>query len=364
MSELQIALIGFGVVLVVAVWAYNQWQDRKHRRRAEAMLPAGDAGAPDVLMADREETSAAVLREPTFSEPPASLVESATAAKAAPAVPLPAEWADGRVDCLLRVEFVDAVPAAALWAAHAEWSRLLDKPVQWFGLDARSGRWRALLPNDVGSVSQFAAALQLVDRAGAVGLASLTTFLDGLRGIAQQHAGLVEMPEAETVLARANELDAFCAGVDLQLALHVVPRQGSLNEMLGAKLGPVLEACGLRIKGERHVAVDATGAEVFALACRARNAFSPAQLPTAALTDLIFSLDVPRVADGSAGFERMLECAGRCAEALGGQLVDAQGKPLPEVTRTAIRARIETIQATMAEAGIPAGGVRALRLFA
>jgi len=362
MSELQIALIGFGVVLVVAVWAYNRWQDRKHRRRAEAMLPSGAAGGPDVLMADREEPPVAVLREPTFSEPPAASLESA--GEAAPAPPLPAEWADGRVDCLLRVEFVDAVPAAALWAAHAEWSRPLDKPVQWFGLDARSGRWRALLPNDVGSVSQFAAAMQLVDRAGAIGLASLTTFLDGMRGIAQRHAGLVEVPEAEVVLGRANELDAFCAGVDLQLALHVVPRQGSLSEMLGAKLGPVLEACGLRIAGERHVAVDATGTEVFALACRARKAFSPAQLGTAALTDLIFSLDVPRVADGAVGFERMLECAGRCAEALGGQLVDAQGKPLPAATRTAIRARIETIQAAMAAAGIPAGGARALRLFA
>jgi len=361
MSELQIALIGFGALLVAGVWGYNLWQEKQHRRRAEAMLPARDTSGSDVLMADREEPPA-VPREPTFVEAPVAAPPEES--EPAPAAPPPAEWADGRADCLLRVEFVDAVPVAELWAAHAEWSGRLDKPVQWLGLDARSGRWRALLPQDPGSVGQFAAALQLVDRAGVVGEATLAEFLGGMHRLAQRFAGLVELPDPAAVLARANELDAFCAGVDLQLALHVVPRQGSLNEMLGAKLKPVLEAGGLRAEGERYVAVDADGAEVFALACRAKADFSPARLDAAALTDLIFNLDVPRVANGMAGFERMITCARQCAEALGGQLVDAQGKPLAEATIDAIRARIDALQGQMAAAGIPAGGVRALRLFA
>jgi hypothetical protein len=370
MSELQIALIGFGVLLVAGVWGYNLWQEKQHRRRAEAMLPSGK---PDVLLADRAEPPperveraepgiaepAAVPPEPTFGK-----TRDGVETEPVAVVPPPAEWADGRADCLLRVEFVDAVPVAGLWAAHAEWSGRLDKPVQWLGLDAKSGRWRALLPQDAGNVSQFAAALQLVDRAGAIGEATLTEFLGGMHLLAQRFAGLVELPEPAAVLARAHELDAFCAGVDLQLALHVVPRQGSLNEMLGAKLKPVLEACGLRAEGERYVAVDAAGAETYSLACRAKNEFSPSRLDAAALTDLVFSLDVPRVAAGAAGFDRMLACARQCAEALGGQLVDAHGKPLAEATLEAIRARIDALQAQMAAMAIPAGGVRALRLFA
>lgn len=367
MNELQIALIGFGALLVGGVWGYNLWQERKHRRHAETMVPT--AGSPDVLMAGREaapearaepvmDEPFAVPREPTFATSPPE------AAEPAPAAPLPAEWADGRADCLLRVEFVDAVPAAELWAEQSAWAGRIDKPVQWLGLDAKSGRWRALLPQDQGAVTQLAVALQLVDRAGVVGEATLAEFLGGVHRLAQRFAGLVELPETAAVLARANELDAFCAGVDLQLALHVVPRQGSLNEMLGAKLGPVIEAGGLRLEGERHVAVDAAGAEVFSLVCRAATAFSPARLDAAALTDLLFSLDVPRVAAGAAGFERMIACARQCAEALGGQLVDGHGKPLADATIDAIRARIDELQARMAAMDIPAGGVRALRLFA
>lgn len=374
MSELQIALIGFGALLVAGVWGYNLWQERKHRRRAEAMLPA-DRAAPDVLMAGREEAPTeraepvidapgAVPREPTFDAVPVAPPEPEAASEPAPVAPLPAEWADGRADCLLRVEFVDAVPGAELWAEQSAWADRIDKPVQWLGLDARSGRWRALLPQDQGAVTQLAAALQLVDRAGVVGEATLAEFLGGVHRLAQRFAGLVELPETAAALARANELDAFCAGVDLQLALHVVPRQGSLNEMLGAKLRPVIEAGGLRLEGERYVAVDAAGAEVFSLVCRAATAFSPARLDAAALTDLLFSLDVPRVAAGAAGFERMIACARQCAEALGGQLVDGHGKPLADATIDAIRARIDELQAKMAAMDIPAGGVRALRLFA
>jgi len=33
-SELQMALIGLGVLLVVAVWGYNIWQEKRQRRMA------------------------------------------------------------------------------------------------------------------------------------------------------------------------------------------------------------------------------------------------------------------------------------------------------------------------------------------
>ncbi|MDI6746757.1 MAG: cell division protein ZipA C-terminal FtsZ-binding domain-containing protein, partial [Rhodocyclaceae bacterium] len=275
-----------------------------------------------------------------------------------------AEWADASVDCLLRVEFVDAVPVANLWAEHAAWSQLIDKPVQWFGFDERSERWRTLLPQDPGAVAQVAAALQLVDRKGPVSELTLAAFFDGIRRLAQRFSGLVEFPEDAPVLAAARELDGFCAAVDLQLALHVLPRQGSLNELSGARLKPVIEACGLKPAGERFVAMDANGTEIFALTCQTATGFATVDVAAQSLTDLTLSLDVPRVVDGPAAFDRMIDFARQSASAVGGQLADANRNPLSDATTSALRLRISELQAQMAQNGIPAGEVRALRLFA
>ena len=399
MSELQIAMIGFGALLVGAVFAYNYWQDRKYRRLAEKVLPTQRKASNDVLMAGRksleEETRAVRAAQadrsgPGFMEPhignsDQSPQEPSLNPTAAPEVlpsqsdhapsprihaaetscspPVPSEWADGQADCLMLIEFPDAVSVAALWAEQSEWASRIDKSMQWLVVDDQTGRWRTFLPQDAFPVTHVAAALQLADRKGPVSETTLGTFVAGVHQIAQRYSGLVEMPDQSAVLRRAEALDDFCAGVDLQLSLHVIARQGSLNALVGAKLKPEIDAAGLTLEGERFVAVDASGAEVFALSCQGSTAFAPDQLETASLTALILSIDVPRVAHGAVGFDRMIAVGRRCAEALGGQLVDAHKKPLALATLAAIRQRIEEIQGQMDTRAIPAGGVRALRLF-
>lgn len=378
MNDLQLALIGFGVLLVAAVWGYNFRQERKYRSQAETMLPPGST---DILMAGRQATDSADAadetvpsepREPTLgTEPEDSLPDEAAvfvsapapAAAAAPVAELPAEWADGRADCLVRIEFVDAQPVAGLWAEQADWSELIDKPLQWLGLDGKSGRWRVLHAEDAGLVTQLAAALQLTDRRGTVGAAALGTFIDGIHRLARRFSGLVDLPDPAKVQARAAELDAFCAVVDLQLSLHVVPRPGSIGGMVGAKLAPVIAAAGLRREGDRLFAADENGNESFALICQTARGDGIDRIDSLVLTGLTFSLDVPRVEDGAVAFARMLQLALQCAGALGGQLADAHGQPLADATVDAIRARIDELQAKMARMAIPAGSVRALRLF-
>lgn len=277
-------------------------------------------------------------------------------------VPVPAEWGDGHADCLLRIEFVEPVSISALWAEHSAWSPRLDKPVQWLGMSTRE-RWRTLTPQEPGAVSQLAAALQLVNRQGAVSEATLNHFLQGVHKLAQGFAGLIELPDTAAVLAQARDLDAFCAGVDVQLALYVLPRQGSLSPLPGDKLVALCEQEGLQLEGERFIAFDAAGAEMFALSWQAVQTPAPAALSGAALSSLTLSLDVPRTAGGAIAFDRMVACARKCAETLGGKIVDAQQKPLAEATLAAIRGRIEDLQSQMAARDIPAGSVRALRLF-
>lgn len=376
MSDLQIALIALGVALVAAVWRYNRHVEKKHRQRAEQMLPrtGGDILAPQA--AERpEKTEPGIAPEPSFMDAdlplePEDAAHSATAdvdllldvqEEAGGSAPVPEEWGDGLADCLLRIEFVAPVPVAALWDEHRDWSERIDKPVQWLGFDVQSRRWRTLLPQDEGRVAHLAVALQLVDRRGAVGEDTLQTFIDGVARLAQRFVGRVETPPLAPLLERARELDAFCASVDLQLSLHVLPKNSV--PMAGGRLKPLIEAAGLRLEGERHVALDASGAEAFALICRSATAFPAERVAAMELIDLIFSIDVPRVAAGAESFDRMMAFARQCADSLGGQLADAHRKPLPEATIATIRGRIDELQKRMAERGIAPGGVRALRLF-
>ena len=51
MTELQMGLLGLGGAAVVAVVAYNKWQDYRHRKLAEQLLKAQHI---DVLLDERE----------------------------------------------------------------------------------------------------------------------------------------------------------------------------------------------------------------------------------------------------------------------------------------------------------------------
>lgn len=395
MSDLQIALIALGVALVVAVWFYNLWQEKQQRKRAEQLLPKS---APDVLMAGQktpstektepgfaapadEEDEAAVTTLPTIREPgymDADLpLEPETQALGGGSevdllldieeepvphqVPVPEEWGDGRADCLMHIEFVAPVPVNVLWEEHKDWSAHIDKPVQWLGLDAQTGHWRSLQARDAGRVSELAAALQLVDRQGVVSAEILSAFIDGVARLAQRFVGQVQTPDPAALLVRARELDAFCASVDLQLSVHVLP--GKTPHMSGAALKPLIDAAGLKLEGERFVAFETDATEAYSLICRSATNFPADRVADMELIDLIFSIDVPRVAQGTQTFDRMIAFAGRCAAALHGQLSDAHRKVLTDATVSVIRGRIEELQHRMAERGIAPGSLRALRLF-
>ncbi|WP_131111256.1 cell division protein ZipA C-terminal FtsZ-binding domain-containing protein [Sulfuricystis thermophila] len=388
MKDLQIALIVFGVVLVLAVWLYNRIQEKRFLARKEREALASAAAKPKTMPPGGETASPQPARriEPSLSTSPPgagapepSFMEADLPLEPEAAVPagevdllldveeegipsVPAEWSDGSVDCLVRIEFVAPVPVQVLREEHRDWSERIDKPVQWLGLDEHSGHWHTLLPDDPGSVKHLAAALQLVDRLGAVSAETLAAFVEGMKRLAQRFVGRIEAPDTGALFERAQELDAFCASVDLQLTLHVLPKR--TPHLSGAALAPLIERAGLRREGERFVASNPDGSEVFALICRASTTFPADQVAANELTDLIFTLDVPRVAAGAQAFERLLDFARQCATSLGGQLADAHRKPLPEATIAIIRSRIVELQSRMAERGIVPGGVRALRLFA
>ena len=361
MNELQIALLGAGVAAVAAVWIYNLWQERTHKKLAEKIFKGGQ---PDVLLkgqggepddGERIEPAAAPVGERI--EPVADPL--ADESPQGPPQP-PAEWADDVADCTLRIEFVEAVSAPALWAVQEAWAPQLTKVLTWLGYD--DGQWRQLTAHDAGRYAHVAASLQLADRQGAVSDNELSVFLDGAHRLAQQFSGLVELPQRHEVLAHAQALDGFCAGVDVQLGVNIVEAAGGV--FAGTKLRGLAEAAGLALQEDgRFHAGDDNGMELFTVGNMGTELFEADALKTLATHGVTFVLDVPRVADGCAAFDRMVAVARQMAQALGGTLVDGQRHVVSDPMIAGIRAKIGEIQQQMAAHQISPGSARALRLF-
>ena len=378
-SELQIALIGAGAAGVAMVWGYNIWQERRHRDAADKIFRGGlgDALRPDDTGIDTSPTETPggedhrQWQEPHIGETAEASAETTAVAEVlqepqgpAQLPAFPVEYVDPVADCVLHLVAADPVPASAVRAIREAWATELSKPVHWL---ARSGGdvdggWQPVDADDSGSYCEWAVAMQLADRRGAVSEAELARFFEGAQQLAGQAPAALELPPAEEVLMRATALDAFCATVDIQFVLHVVEASGGV--FAGTKLRGVAEAAGLALEADGVFrARDAAGGELFTVANLGEQRLEADSIKSLATHGLTLSLDVPRVTDGKLAFDRMLATAHQLAGALGGVLVDAQRAPLSDVMIDAIRVRTIELQRVMHEAGMPPGGTRALRLF-
>lgn len=386
-SELQIALIGAGVAAVGAVWGYNVWQERRHRETADRIfksaqgdaLPGSrDAGDPPQL-AGEPRSEQGGRREPHLADTaneapgePAAIASVAAGAQPAPTVPQPAptapqqagpvDDAEGIADCALLLVAAEPVPAPAVWAMQRTWSGDLTKPVRWLARNDAGAAWRPVDAHDTGRYSEWAVALQLVDRRGPVSDAELGRFFEGVQQLARQAGATLELPSRGETALRAGKLDELCAGVDIQFALHVVESSGGV--FAGTKLRGVAEAAGLALEadGVFH-ARDGGGVDLFTVANLGAERLDADSIKSLATHGLTLSLDVPRVPDGVLAFDRMLAVARQLAGSLDGVLVDAQRAPLSDAMISAIRAKTAELQQRMRDGGIVPGSPLALRLF-
>ena len=356
-SELQIALIGAGIAAVVLVVGYNKWQERRHRREAERAFKSEHR---DVLLEPREEPVAGERREPGIgaAEGEPRRFNEAPMKRSTPELP---RLLDPRADCVIRLETIEALEVGRVWAIQAEQLAGLAKPVYWFGFNDAENVWQPLGPDSGGACHWFCAALQLVNREGSIGETDFMRFSGGVQRVADALMSLPPAlpPRAETLL-NATELDRFCADVDVQIGVNVVARDGQFE---GRAIHAVAEKHGLRLgaDGAYHM-VDGEHS-VFAVANLESGRFSPESLKGLVTRGLTLVIDVPRVANGGAAFDRMMKMATTLAGELGGDVVDDNRAPFGAEAAAIIRGQIGQFQSRMADHDIPAGSPLALRLF-
>lgn len=268
---------------------------------------------------------------------------------------------DPRADCVIRLETIEALEVGRVWAIQAEQLAGLAKPVYWFGFNDAENVWQPLGPDSGGACHWFCAALQLVNREGSIGETDFMRFSGGVQRVADALMSLPPAlpPRAET-LRNATELDRFCADVDVQIGVNVVARDGQFE---GRAIHAVAEKHGLRLgaDGAYHM-VDGEHS-VFAVANLESGRFSPESLKGLVTRGLTLVIDVPRVANGGAAFDRMMKMATTLAGELGGDVVDDNRAPFGAEAAAIIRGQIGQFQSRMADHDIPAGSPLALRLF-
>ena len=387
MSELHIALIAAGSIAVLAVWGYNSWQERKYRNMASALF-RGDQ--PDVLMPEAvgvPEVQSRVpadlpdeRREPGFydDEPADSetaverpenddevpLLETTIAESVVTPrsdIGLPPE-VDELGECVLQFHVEQPVSAAGVWAAQGVWSGAISKPLQWLARSNEASPWVRIDAMSHERYADWLAALQLVDRRGSVTDGELSRFFDGVNELGHQLGFTVETPGRAMTLQRAEQLDAFCAKVDVQIGLSVIHAQG--GAFAGTKLRGLCEAAGFELAADGHYhSRNANGYTEFMLSNLGNEGFDVQGMSSLATNGVTLTIDVPRVADGAAVFNRMIMVARQLAQGLGGILVDGQRAPLSDAMTGLIRAKITELHQVMSAASIPPGSVRARKLF-
>lgn len=361
MSDLQLALIALGAVLVAAVAGYNVLQERRARRHAEAAFRGGH---PDALLDPVEARLEPVLGElPADDRQDPSL--GALDEVIAPAGPSgterePAAAAPGSV-ISARIDTV-AMVLADQPVTRAQVEPLLDAleahatPVHVEGLVDE--QWTPVEDSPRDSWRELRVALQLASRAGPVAEEEIAAFNETVAGFAASLNAVSQRESAAAAAARARELDRFCADADIEVGVNVVGRGGAAFPLARVKQLALDQGFGETASG----AFERRGADgAVAMSLRQLEGAAPRAAGQAA--GLTFALDVPHVADPVARLEEMGRVAEAFAHALDGEIVDDERRPLGAAGFAAITRSLAEVAHRMEAHGIPAGGALARRLF-
>ena len=366
MSELQFGLLAIGAVVVIAVLAFNKWQEIRFRREAEGSL---ESRHDDVLIGTAENpgvapvtpsTSAGRLQtariedriEPTFDGHETRTVSTERATSAQPLL------ADS-TDFVVTLEASEDIDGEALIDAAATALAGFSKPVRLEGFNAAEAEWEPLRPGV--RYTLMRAALQLVDRRGPVSDGDLATFGAGVQQAAAAAGALATVPEHGEAMAHATELDRFCGQVDILIVIHVV---ATGIPFAGTKVRALAEANGLVLDEDgRFRRRDDESRVLFELADMDATPFRAETMRSMSVSGLTLELDVPRAPEPARAFEQFRDLVRQLAQALEASVVDEKRSPVSPAAFDQIASQIQAVQRAMAARSIVPGTATALRLF-
>ena len=419
MSDLQIALIAIGALIILAVLILNWWQERRFHRqvqsqfadiKSDALLPESAAQTPldseaheDGLISEKDDTQSG-LEDGVYDIADAQDADNFTInvavkidAEDAPAFdtltvtadseePQPSQTieevapsapAEPKVSAGLPSMLLSKIDTTALLYLAKESTRLtlkeslqglfdgLDKPFFIHALD-KNQAWQVLDDDDTQTyqpVLRVACSLQLADRGGAVTRSTLSRFQLAVTELALKINADLEWQDIESIQLQASELDEFCIAVDKTVGFHL--SHGENGAFSAAKLTALAEAHGLAANDAGCLqAFNPQSAKPSFIIFNTENqltAFNAAS--DALIKSVIFQLDIPRVDECTLAFKQMVKVAKSLAVDLNANLLDANNRILNDQQIEQIFQQVDSIQDAMRLRGIEPGSEAALRLF-
>src|SRR5512139_3511563 len=247
MSDLHFVLLGVGAVLLVALFAYNKWQERQALKRLDASMREG---VGDALLGEAAPVRRGALRiEPRLDvggaeEPrgPAA-VETAEPGDlvAPPGAPHVDGWMeDPLLDFVLELRCNHAFDGVAALEARAQLDRLaLPLPTHLAVWDPKAQHWTA--PDRFGFYSELLASVQMATRRQVLSEIEASRFVSAVQQIALTIDADFDAPEMGRLVAQAAELDALCARFDVQITLTLEAQGGTMD---GAVVNAAAEDAG------------------------------------------------------------------------------------------------------------------------
>lgn len=419
MSDLQIALIAIGALIILAVLILNWWQERRFHRqvqsqftdiKSDALLPESAAQTPldseaheDGLISEKDDTQSGledgvydiadaqdadnftinVAVKIDAEDAPAfdTLTVTADSEEPQPSQTIeevaPSAQSEPKVSTGLPSMLLSKIDTTALLYLAKESTRLtlkeslqglfdgLDKPFFIHALD-KNQAWQVLDDDDTQTyqpVLRVACSLQLADRGGAVTRSTLSRFQLAVTELALKINADLEWQDIESIQLQASELDEFCIAVDKTVGFHL--SHGENGAFSAAKLTALAEAQGLAANDAGCLqAFNPQSAKPSFIIFNTENqltAFNAAS--DALIKSVIFQLDIPRVDECTLAFKQMVKVAKSLAVDLNANLLDANNRILNDQQIEQIFQQVDSIQDAMRLRGIEPGSEAALRLF-
>ncbi len=379
MSELQISLLGIGIVVVLLIYVYGWWRQRGYRQKYQETFRREHA---DILYATPEKDARHNSSQDSYPEsvqaqdlqPIVTQFQAVTPAVSSTSTVLDEQKSADAVQmesgCALLGDTTDYIVEIKLDRPDGVemltslWIRRFDfgHDIMICGLTEGSNTWEKVMAESTSRYAAFKLALQLVKRSGAVSEPKLARFRDIVSSLSIKPADQVIVPEVGIAAARALKLDEFCITVDRIIGLNLLP--DNRHPILGTEVAGVCEQYGfvLQADGAFHL-LDKRGHTLCRLSSMDSILFQYHTLGQHGVSGVTLLLDVPLTEQPVQRFDQMVEVARKMAKQFEASIVDDHHKMLGEESFGLIREQISAIEIKMMHENIVPGSAQARRLF-